>query len=857
MSLRAVQAELRLGWWLARGQRSRFWLLLSCIAVGVAARVCVASFSVEVETSISREARTLLGADLEVASNAPLSPEQQRQLTRLAPAGSRFEQQIGLATMAISPGSGRSHLVEVHGCDAGHPVSGVTTLHGAHGEVLPLAVLFTTTPSAALTRSGMELLSVPIGGTLKLNHLTVTIVAELFEDPGLGSNPFALGPRLVISRGLLPQSDLLGGSSRVRYATLITCPDPRQTEGVCTTIRQAWNIPEHAAQGFAGRVETDNGLLVRTARESQSSISTFFHTLSDFLGLVSLASLLLGGVGVASVVRAAVAERLDSVATIQVLGASPGAVQRLFLGQAVMLGILGGVAGAVAGVVAQNLLIWMLHATLPIHVPMSVDPRAMLVGVGLGVLTASFFAWLPVYQVRSLTPLGIMRGDEPRATRLATLGIIGAGFAVFAVVAAWESGSWKVGPIFVAALAGGAVTLSLWARVSLPLLARLRPRFFALRHGLANLGRPGFHPGAAVVAIGLSALIFGSTLVHQASISAELNPARQGGLPSLFCIDLQSEQLSDFTTLIRSACGSDPSLAPQVHGRLQEIIFADHRPSRKKSQDGHEFRGREQNLSYRAQLGSDEQVVAGRWIEDDATHPEASLERRYAETLGVGLHDHLRFEVQGVMIDAEVTSLRNVEWRGIRPNFFILLSPSALMDAPQSYIASVPTLDAEARSRLQTRISREFPTVSSIDIADVALRIRIIIDRIAQAVEVMGGFTLAAGLVVLMGISLSTARERQLDAALISVLGGRPRTIIISLMTEFAALGAVGSLIGLALAIVVAWLQIDSQLSIPLQVPWEKLAVLWVLITLVCALTGPLGCRRALQASPLSALRDA
>jgi len=851
-------AELRLGWWMARGQRTRMWLLVSCIAVGVAARVCVASFSVEVETSITREARSLLGADLEIGANAPLDEAHRASLTRLLPRGATLEEQTGLATMVVAPFSGNSHLVELHAVEPNHPISGVTVIHGAQGQVLPIDVLFQSQPTAVMTRAGMDLLDVPLGGELVFNHLTVRLVGELDADPGLGANVFALGPRVLMSRANLAKTDLLGYGARVRYSTLITCPNPMQGEALAGMIRRAWRIPEHATQGFAGRVESDNGLIVRTAPESQSAIANFFHTLSDFLSLVSLASLLLGGVGVASVVRAAVAERLDSVATIQVIGASPATVQRLFIGQALVLGLIGGVAGAILGVVAQNLLVWLLAAALPIHVPLSIDPRGMVVGVGLGILTAGFFAWLPVYQVRGLTPLGIMRGEEPAAARLASVGIAVLGFLVFGLVAAWESGSWVVGPIFVAALVVGAVTLAALARIILPLLARVRVGVFAIRHGLGNLGRAGFHPGSAVVAIGLSALIFGSTQVHQASISHELNPGRQGGLPSLFCLDIQQEQVADFTSLIHAACGADPLLAPQIHGRLRQIIYAEPGTHRAKpSNKDEEYRGREQNLSYREYLDSEEQVVAGRWLHDDPDHPEASLERRYAANLGVGLHDTLRFEVQGVMIDAEITSLRNVDWRGIRPNFFILLSPSALKDAPQSYIASVPTLDEATRGRLQTVIASRFPNVSSIDVADVALRISLIIDRITQAVEVMGGFTLAAGLVVLLGIALSTARERQLDAALISVLGGRPRTLVLSLITEFAALGAVGGLVGLGLAVAVGYLQVHEQLNIPISIPYLKLGALWATITAVCAIAGPLGCRKAIMAPPLQALRDA
>jgi putative ABC transport system permease protein len=860
-----MRFDLALAWWLSRGQAGRLWLLIACIAVGIAARVCVGTFSGQVERALAREARPLLGADIEIAANAPLSDDRRADLRAALPSGSRELDQVGFMTMAGAPATSKSMLIEVRAVDPGYPLGGATRAVDPVGAAVPVDVLFGAEPTALVQRSVLERLALPIGGTLKLNRLELRIAGALIEDPGMGANPFSPGPRVLIARQRAVETGLLESGARVRYATLVTCADPAAAERLATSLRERWKLTKGGAQGFGGRIETESGVQVRTARQSQESIARFFRNLGDFLRLVSLASLLLGGVGVASMIRGFVAERLDSVAALQVLGAAPGRVARIFLCQALGIGLAGGVIGAGAGLALANLLARLLRGYLPVTVDYGVDPGAIAWGIALGALTAGIFALLPLHEIRRMPPLAVMRGDAaaPRA-RIATLAILAFTLGVFALLGAIDSRSWRTGPAFVASLAAGALTITGLARLTLPLVARLRPPWFGLRHGLGNLGRAGFRPGAALVAIGLAALVIGSMAVHQASLQRELDPSQREGVPSLFALDLQTDQRDDFAALVRSAAGAEPLLAPVVHGRFRGLnglapgsAGAKDRLDARASERGEWYRNREQNLSWRDQLGGDETIVAGRWIHDDAEHPEASLEKGFADSIGAKVGDRIAFDVQGVTVDAEVTSLRTVRWRGMKLNFFIYLSPSALREAPQTWVAIVPMLPPDARSRLQNEVTARFANVTVIDIADAATRIRDIVDRIAVAIEVMGAFSLAAGLVVLVGIGLSTARERQLDAALIAVLGGRRRTLIASLAVEFGALGLLGALLGLGLAIGFAFVQVQLMLDVPVALPWPRLAAIALAITALSAAAGVVACRRALTASPLTALRDA
>ncbi len=853
--------DLRLAWWLARGQLGRLSLLVACIAVGVAARVCVGSFIGQLDRALAREARPLLGADFEVVSNQPLSAEQQRALAARLPADARTITQLGFVTIASCVRSGGSHLVELRAVSPGYPLYGGVRIEAQGGASVDVARLFSDTAVAFVQRDLLAQVHADIGDELRLGRGTFVIAGVILEEPGVGANPFTLGPRVLIAQARVADTALDTVGSRVRHATLVACAEPQAADRVVADLRAAWQLPTDAPTGFGGRAESASGIVVRSARQSQETLSRFFERLGDFLRLVSLTALLLGGVGVASMVRGFVAERLDMVATINVLGASTTRVMRVFVLQAMAVGLVGGVVGAVMGALIQNALSFVVRGSLPIVLGYGLDVPAMAWGVALGVITAGFSAALPLIEVCALKPLAVMRGDRSGlAARWPGWIVLALGAGVFSVIAAVESRSWILGPMYIGGLAAGALTLQLLSLIALPALARspLRRLGFGPKHGLGNLRRAGFRPAAAVVAIGSSALLFGSMMLHQASLQRELDPGRHGGLPSLFAMDLQSDQLDDFrAALVREGCLGEPALSPVVHGRYRGMRSHDgSAPAARTGGGSRWLRDREQNLSWRERLGPDETIIAGAWMGDAGDAVEASLERRFASRMGAKVGDVLEFDVQGVSLAATVTSIRAVTWGGLKPNFLILLSPHALRDAPQTWVAAIPSLPGDGKSRVQGALALAFPNVTVFDISSIGTRIRDIVDRISLAVRFMGLFCLLAGLVVLVGVGLSTARERLLDAALLKVLGGGNRTLAASLACEFAALGLVGAGLGMALALGFGWIVVERVMDLTLAIPWVQLVALVVGMAAISAIAGVVACRRVFTARPLEVLRE-
>ncbi len=478
--------------------------------------------------------------------------------------------------------------------------------------------------------------------------------------------------------------------------------------------------------------------------------------------------------------------------------------------------------------------------------------------------------------MRAQAPLAVLRADPPgRVARAPAALVLAATTLAVAAEASAELGSWRNGGLIVGSLATVAVLAQLWSRIALPSLARvartLPAALVALRHAGANLARPGGHRHGGVVAVALAVLLATNGAVHEASLAREIGGG-DGARSSLFCLDVPQDQRDAFAQVVRAAGGVDAEYAPMVIARLRDIVRVAGQPAGEAGGEAGggtvaraaqaaapsapqpRWKGREVRLSWRDELSSDESIRGGRWLHDDPAHAEASVEVRYAASLGLRLHDHLKLEVEGAPIDAEVTSLRVVRWLGLRPNFFVLLNRSALAGAPATWIAGIPAMPPARRARVQEAIARGFPGVTVLDIADIAARVAGVVEAVGSAARVLGGCVLLSACLVLLGIGVASGRERRADAALVRVLGGRHRTVLAAVGWEFAAIGAVGAIAGLAAGVGLATLVIHT-LGLGLAIPWHRLAALGAGAVVTTAVAGVAACARAVTEPPLAVLR--
>ncbi len=341
----------RLAWKMLKGQPSRAWLFMFCIAVGVSARVSVGSFLASLDQALALESRTLLTADLEVASGAPLTAAQEAVLKAQLPAGTQRVDRISLLTMAASlpaPGekAGRSRLVQLSAVGPGYPIAGKLTVTGPDGQTLDGQALqgkpWAFVQSDLLTQLGLKL-----GDSVRVGDKHLVLAGLIQDEPGLGAGAFSLGPSMLIGLDQARSTGLTGFGSRVSYESLFGIPDPLQGDALAKAVKQALGVKDRPH--FRGLAPARDSLSVRGTKDAAQEIRRFFERLADFLNLVSLMALLLGGIGVASVTRGFVRDAAVQLGVLRSVGASPGTVTALFAWQAACLGLLGGLLGGFAG----------------------------------------------------------------------------------------------------------------------------------------------------------------------------------------------------------------------------------------------------------------------------------------------------------------------------------------------------------------------------------------------------------------------------------------------------------------------------------------------------------------------------
>ena len=858
-----LRGIIRLAWWNLRGRRARVALLVVCLALAVTGRVGIGTLVAGVERSAAREARGLLGGDLELTSSRALTPDERTSLASVIPASS---QQMGVESLVAMVVAGvadaaQARPIELRAVPSGYPLVGRIDASASVSELAAGAALV---QPELLTQLGLRL-----GDEVRLGKSSVRIAGVIRDEPGLSVSPFSAGPRVLVSLDTLHQSGLAAHGARIRYVTLIALPEPTTAKDTARAVKRALGQDPEIQLPPGSMGPPQNGVTVRTAEDAQAQAGRFLERFADYVRLAALVSLLLGGVGVASLVRGQVMESLDDVAVMRVVGASSRQVQAIFLLQAVYVGFLGGIAGTVVGAGSA--------ATLAAAVPSwGLTPRlesvVLLSGVGLGIITAAVFALLPLMELALVTPLAILRREHltqaPRVPWLRLCLVLLAMISGLLLLAAWDSRSWLTGPALMGTVLVSTAALYALARFGLPLVARFRPPLPWVRLAFGNLGRPAYRPVAAVTAIGLSTLLIGLLLIYRTSFLAELDPARRGGVPSLFVIDLQVDQVDDFRAFLKDEglASEGTMLAPMVRARYRETQVPQGsgneagnetgKPLTREAEQARFFRNREQNLSWRDEPGIGNVITAGRWMDPTSTTIEASLEERYAMRLGVSIGDPVTFDVQGVAVTAIVTSTRRVDWATFRPNFFVLLTPSAISDAPQTWIASLPSLPDGRRQAVQARMAEKFPGTTAFDVTEVGRKVVALIERLMWTIRVIALLSFGAGLAVLIGMALATAASRRADHALLLVLGARRQLLRLAIACEFAVIGFGAGILGAGLAVVASWIVIGQVIGLELTIPWEALVAMVAGVTVACAVIGSLASRSAWRVAPLAVLRE-
>lgn len=841
---------LRMAWRETRGAWRHFVAFFGCVALGVAALVSVGTLAANLDGTLAREAKALMGGDVELRSAHPLDRDADAALARLRRAGATTSSVRELVGMALHPARGATLLVELKAVDGGYPLYGrVETRPGA-----TLAALLAErdgTPGAVVEAQLLERLGLAVGDAIAVGAARFTVTGVIAREPDRATGFVTLGPHVLIAAHALERTGLLQVGSRVRYRTLVRLPDA---------------MPARAAHERLAREVADPSVRIAVFDDAQPGLRRFFAQLASYLGLVGLASLLVGGIGVASSVATFVRRQLGTIAVLKCLGAPSRTLLATYLVQMQALGVLGSLAGAGLGVAIQPALVGALGPFAPFALEPKLDAWTVGRGVAMGTLTALLAALWPLLAVRAVPPSLVLRSEVEagawRARRPWAAALpIAAGLVALAF---WQAGSPKLGAIFVGASAAALVFLVLLARALVTLARSLpRPGGLAWRHGLAGLHRPGGHTARAVVALGLGVMLLVAIALLEANLGRQIAFEQKRAAPSFFFMDVQPDQREAFSRLVAAANGgTSPALTPVVRARIAAINGApvtrgliDRRKA--EAPDKIWYLTREYVLTVAAEPPPANAITRGRWwtAEDAARRPRVSMEEDAARYLGVDVGGTLTFNVQGVPVEAEVMSLRKVDWQSLSMNFFAILSPGALDGAPATWVATA-RVPAAAETGLQDAVVAAFPNVTAIPVRAVLERVGAVLDQISFAVRFMALFSIAAGLVVMAGALAATRYQRLYESVILKTLGATRGAVARAFAVEYACLGAAAGVGGSLLATALAWVVLRFVLDVPWALEPGPLVAGVLATTAVSLVVGFLATFRLLGRKPLAVLRQ-
>jgi len=841
-----------LAWRESRTARRRLLLYMSSISLGVAALVAIDSFSTNIVQSVKDQSRALMGGDVSFNSSKPFPPAMDSLFDSLSHHGLSFARVTTFPSMAVVPRTAGTRFAQVRGVTDNYPFYGsiVTEPAGQWSKLQGGA-------NAIVDPSLLTSLNARVGDSLRLGFGTFTIVATIKDVPAAAGIAEMLGPRIFIPARYIAETQLLVFGSTADRLVLAKLPP---------------NVdPDKFVKPLRRRIENQQ-VRLRTVTQTEMQTSDAIENLSSFIGIVGLVALLLGGIGVASGVRAFVARKIDTVAVLRCLGASSGQVLAIYVVQAAGMGLAGAAAGAALGVVIQFVLPQALTDFLPIDVKVTLVPAAVLTGLAVGGWIALIFALRPLLALRNVSPLQTLRrdtdaevlrmhwSDVPRiAVDVAlVLSVVGIAFLRAQTTRQALSMSAATG-VAILALAASAALLSWGARKG------LRTGWpYVVRQGVANLYRPGNQTRAVILALGFGAFLVSTLYLVQHNILRRFTTAAAESRGNVVFFDVQQDQAAGLDSIIRSRGIEVVQTAPVVTMRIASINgkkITD-MPSVRKPGDraGWAFR-REFRSTFREQPAASETIVGGKWFDAralKAAHDtgEISLEEGIAKELNVKLSDVIAWNVQGVEIPTRITSLRKVVWTRFEPNFFVVFAPPVLKDAPKQYVLLAQVKDQQNVSPLQRAVVNQFPNISSIDLTSIKRTVDRIVGRVSLAIRFMALFSLAVAIPVLFSAVAATRRARVREGVLLRTLGATRGQIAKILLAEYSLLGALGGLTGMLLSIAGGWAVVRYLFKVPFALPIGPITGIAGVIVALTLLIGLLAGRDVFRETPIAALRD-
>lgn len=819
-----------------RGSLPGFRVFILCLALGVAAIAAVGLVREAIERGLAQQGAVLLGGDAELEFTYRRADAE--DIAWMAARSSRMGEVIDFRSMAVA--ADERALTQVKAVDDAYPLTGVMGL--SSGSLAEALAVRDGTPGAVMEQVLADRLGLAPGAIFRLGTQFFHLGAILTREPDTATSGLALGPRTIVRTADLAHSGLLAPGTLFQSRYRLVLP-----AGADLAALEA-----EAQARFAGK-----GLSWTDRRRAAPGVERFVDRIGAFLILVGLAGLAIGGVGVASAVRAYLEEKTTTIATLRVLGATGGLVFRVYLIQIAGLAGLGIALGLILATVAVLAASPWIAAAMPFPLDFAPSPRPLAEAALYGLLSALLFTLWPLARAERLRAAALYRGGMtgwPRPLRLVQILAVA---AALAGVAVGLSGTWKLalgtlGGVAgaLAVLAGLALILRLLAR-RLARVATLRGRL-ALRAALAALGAARGETVPAVLSLGLGLSVLATVGQIDSNFRSAIARDLPARAPSFFVLDLQDDQVGPFLDLLHAnPAVSRIESAPMLRGMITQI---NGRPAREVVGNHWVVMG-DRGITFSDLPPQGTRITAGQWWPRDyAGPPQISFAADEAQEMGLKLGDRMVLNILGRDIEATITSFRKVDFSTAGMGFVTAIDPAAVRGAPHSSIATIYA-EASAEAAILRELTDRFPNITAVPVKEAISRLAEVLEAIGLATRWAAAAVLATGLAVLVGAAAAGERAREYEAALMKVLGATRGRILLSFALRAAITGVLAGLVALAVGAAAGWVICRLVMDLPFVFDPSNALVIVLCGMLATLATGLAYALRPLAARPASVLR--
>ncbi|MCF2447187.1 ABC transporter permease [Dyadobacter sp. CY345] len=834
---------LQMAWRDSRKNRSRLLLFVSSIVLGIAALVAIYSLGDNLRQNIDSQAAELLGADLQVSGNRPVTGNTKKLIDSL---GTERSEERSFASMILFPKSGGNRLAQVKALDGNFPFYGeLETIPATAGKDFRLG------KQAIVDQTLMLQYNAKVGDSIKVGEETFGIAGILMKAPGQTGLTSSVAPSVYIPMKYLDQTGLMQKGSRVAYRHYIKFKPNTDVEKLLKTIEPRLDA-----------ADLDN----KTVQSQKEDTGRSFKDLTQFLALVGFIALLLGCIGVASAVHIYIREKLNSIAILRCLGVKGYQAFLIYLIQIAGIGLFGSILGAGLGSIIQQFLPIVLKDFLPFELTTGISWPAIGQGIGIGLIISILFAMPPLVGIRKISPLNVLRNTSETSgvEKDPVIWVVYILIILFIFGFSYLQTRNLIQALsFTGGILGSFIVLTAIATGLMWLVRRFFPSSWSYlwRQGLANLFRPNNQTVILIVSIGLGTLFICTLFFTQTILLNRVKLSSSGNKPNIVLFDIQSNQKDAVISLAKQQGLPADETVPIVNMRLESVNGKNGSEIKNDSlkKQSRRIFGREYRVTFRDSLTASEKMVQGKWTSsftDQSKLVPISIEEGFAERNQIKLGDTLLFNVQGAMMQTVVGSMREVNWAEVQTNFLVVFPKGVLEEAPQFHVLLTRVTSPEMSARFQTALVQRFPNVSIIDLALVLKVIDELFSKIGFVIRFMAGFSILTGLVVLISSVLISKYQRLQESVLLRTLGASRKQIFAITALEYFFLGAMAAATGIILALISSFALAKFTFETEFKPELLPVLILFLLVSGLTVFIGLINSRGILSKSPLEVLRQ-